>query len=71
MTWQGTIKFINSFPSPRRAGLWVLVSVLSIEQAGRIYLKVRHAAACGGGVTEGSRLACVAWFRTASTPSIA
>lgn len=42
MTWQGTIKFINSFPSIRRAGLWVLISVLSIEDAGRICMNVRH-----------------------------
>lgn len=47
MTWQGTIKFINSFPSPRRAGLWVLVSVLSIEEAGRIYMQVRPATGHG------------------------
>lgn len=40
MTWQGTIKFINSFPSPRRAGLFALISVLSVEAAGVIAFKV-------------------------------
>jgi hypothetical protein len=40
MSWQGSIKFINSFPSPRRGGLWALISVLSIEQAGAIQLLV-------------------------------
>eukprot|EP00879_Flechtneria_rotunda_P008456 GHRR01008858.1.p1 GENE.GHRR01008858.1~~GHRR01008858.1.p1 ORF type:complete len:979 (+),score=314.62 GHRR01008858.1:172-3108(+) len=36
ITWSGTIKFINSFPSPRRAGLAPLISVLSVEQDGII-----------------------------------
>lgn len=49
MTWQGTIKFINSFPSTRRAGLWVLISVLSIEDAGRIYMEVGLAVMLWGG----------------------
>lgn len=42
MTWQGSIKFINSFPSPRRGGFWALISVLSIENDGVIHLKVRN-----------------------------
>jgi hypothetical protein len=43
ISWQGSIKFINSFPSPRRGGLWALITVLSIEQAGAIQLLVRSA----------------------------
>jgi hypothetical protein len=40
MSWQGSIRFKNSFPSPRRGGLWALISVLSIEQAGVIQMLV-------------------------------
>ena len=40
MSWQGTIRFINSFPSPRRAGLFALISVLSVEDDGVIAFKV-------------------------------
>lgn len=36
MTWQGSIRFINSFPSPRRAGLFPLISILSVEGDGVI-----------------------------------
>jgi hypothetical protein len=40
MVWQGSIKFINSFNSPRRGGLFELVSVLSVEGDGLIAFKV-------------------------------
>jgi len=40
MVWQGSIKFINSFPSPRRGGLFSLVSVLSVEGDGVVEFKV-------------------------------
>ncbi|WIA08255.1 hypothetical protein OEZ85_007699 [Tetradesmus obliquus] len=39
MRWEGNIKFVNSFPSPRRAGLFPLISVLSVEQDGIIGFK--------------------------------
>jgi hypothetical protein len=41
MRWEGNIKFINSFPSQRRAGLFPLISILSVEQNGIIAFKVR------------------------------
>ena len=40
MRWEGNIKFVNSFPSQRRAGLFPLISVLSVEQDGIIGFKV-------------------------------
>jgi hypothetical protein len=40
VTWRGSIKFINSYPSPRRGGLWELPSPISIEDAGQIHMKV-------------------------------
>jgi hypothetical protein len=40
MRWEGNIKFINSFPSQRRAGLFPLISILSVEQDGIIAFKV-------------------------------
>jgi hypothetical protein len=40
MHWEGNIKFINSFPSQRRAGLFPLISILSVEKDGIIALKV-------------------------------
>jgi hypothetical protein len=42
MSWQGSIRFINSFPSPRRAGLFPLISILSVERDGVIEFKVRR-----------------------------
>lgn len=45
MRWEGNIKFVNSFPSQRRAGLFPLISVLSVEQDGIIGFKVRAARA--------------------------
>lgn len=42
MEWQGSIKFINSFPSPRRGGLFPLISVLSVEGDGMVAFKVRQ-----------------------------
>eukprot|EP00775_Hariotina_reticulata_P011706 gene11706-11851_t len=36
MRWHGNMKIINSFPSPRRAGLFPLVSILSVEDEGII-----------------------------------
>jgi hypothetical protein len=40
MEWQGSIKFINSFPSPRKGGMFALVSVLSVERDGIVEFKV-------------------------------
>eukprot|EP00878_Enallax_costatus_P022137 GHUV01023476.1.p1 GENE.GHUV01023476.1~~GHUV01023476.1.p1 ORF type:complete len:648 (+),score=136.49 GHUV01023476.1:46-1944(+) len=34
--WAGNIKFTNSYPSPRRAGLYPLISILSVEENGII-----------------------------------
>ena len=56
MTWQGTIRFINTFPSQRRGGLFPLISVLSVEGDGVIDFKVSECrsnpaavyAVCGG-----------------------
>lgn len=42
MVWAGSIKFINTFPSPRRGGLFALVSVLSVEGDGVIEFRVRR-----------------------------
>jgi hypothetical protein len=44
MTWRGTIKFINSYPSLRRAGLWELISPLHIEKAGQLHFQVSRTA---------------------------
>lgn len=41
MVWAGSIKFINTFPSPRRGGLFALVSVLSVEGNGTVEFRVR------------------------------
>jgi hypothetical protein len=40
MEWQGSIKFVNSFPSPSRGGMFAIVSVLSAERDGVIGFKV-------------------------------
>lgn len=40
MTWQGSIKFINPFPSPRRGGMVELISVLSAEGDGKVEFRV-------------------------------
>jgi hypothetical protein len=39
--WEGNIKFVNSWPSPRRGGLFPLISVLSVEGNGTIEFQVR------------------------------
>jgi hypothetical protein len=41
MVWAGSIKFINTFPSPRRGGMFALVSVLSVEGNGSVEFRVR------------------------------
>lgn len=40
MHWEGDIKIINSYPSPRRGGLFPLISIMSVEENGTIWLKV-------------------------------
>lgn len=40
MIWQGSIKFINTFPSPRRGGMFALISVLSVEGDGVVEFRV-------------------------------
>lgn len=40
MRWAGNIKFINSYPSPRRAGMWPLISILSVEEDGIVEFEV-------------------------------
>lgn len=42
MRWAGNIKFINSYPSPRRAGLFPLISILSVEEDGIVEFEVRR-----------------------------
>jgi hypothetical protein len=46
MHWEGNIKFINSFPSQRRAGLFPLISILSVEHDGIIAFKVGALNSC-------------------------
>jgi hypothetical protein len=47
MTWRGTIKFINSYPSMRRAGLWELISPFHIDKAGQLHFQVSTAPGSG------------------------
>jgi hypothetical protein len=46
MHWEGNIKFINSFPSQRRAGLFPLISILSVEHDGIIAFEVGAVKSC-------------------------
>jgi hypothetical protein len=46
MVWQGSIKFINPYPSPRRGGMVELISVLSVEMDGVVEFRVSPSTAC-------------------------